>query len=78
MREIWPVFLLVASTGVMGQSGFTPEAYLDFDFTVADVHTQPTEPGGAVVGNVLHVGNDKINLAVVIAPNSADANGKIC
>lgn len=50
----------------------------DFDFTVADVHTQPTEPGGAVVGNVLHVGNGKINLAVVIAPNSADGNGQTC
>ncbi len=38
------------------------------DFTVADVHTQPTEPSGAVVGNVLHVGNGWINMAVVIAP----------
>jgi hypothetical protein len=42
---------------------------LSVDFTVADVHTQPTDFGGAVVGNVLHVGNGMINLGVFIAGN---------
>jgi hypothetical protein len=47
------------------------------DFTVADVHTQPTEPGGAVVGNVLHVGNGLINMAVVIAPCNTGSGEQI-
>src|SRR6056297_348217 len=50
----------------------------DFDFTVADVHTQPTEPGGAVVGNVLHVGNGLINLGVFIAPGTAEPGRTMC
>lgn len=45
----------------------------DPDFTVADVHTQPTEPNGAEVGNVLHVGNGLINMAVVIAPSNTSS-----
>ncbi len=35
------------------------------DFIVADVHTQPTDKNGALVGHVLHAGTGKINLAVV-------------
>lgn len=50
----------------------------DFDFTVADVHTQPTEPGGAVVGNVLHVGNGLINLGVFIAPGTVETGRSMC
>ncbi|MCP4313007.1 MAG: DUF3160 domain-containing protein [Bacteroidetes bacterium] len=42
------------------------------DFTVADVHTQPTELNGAVVGNVLHVGNGKINTGVFLAENTCN------
>ena len=42
---------------------------LGMDFTVADVHTQPTEYNGAVVGNVLHVGNGMINMGIFIADN---------
>lgn len=48
---------------------FDLEKGLSRDFTVADVHTQPTDFGGAVVGNVLHVGNGMINLGVFIAGN---------
>jgi hypothetical protein len=36
---------------------------------VADVHTQPTDYYGAVVGNVLHVGNGLINMGVFFAEN---------
>lgn len=42
---------------------------LSQDFTVADVHTQPTDYSGAVVGNVLHVGNGVINMGVFLAEN---------
>lgn len=48
----------------------------DQDFTVADVHTQPTDPGGAPVGKVLHVGNGRINMAAVIAPCNAGSGAQ--
>ena len=37
------------------------------DYLVADVHTQPTDYFGAIVGRVLHVGVGKINLGVFLA-----------
>ena len=42
------------------------------DYIVADVHTQPTDKEGNIVGNVLHVGVGKINLGIFIAecPNN--------
>lgn len=39
------------------------------DFVIADVHTQPTDEFGSVVGRVLHVGVGKVNLGVFIAPS---------
>lgn len=42
---------------------------LNWDYTVADVHTQPTDEFGNVVGHVLHVGNGYINMGVFLAPN---------
>ena len=43
------------------------------DYTIADVHTQPTDSFGNMVGNVLHVGVGKINLGVFLAQSpSAD------
>jgi hypothetical protein len=42
---------------------------LNWDFVVADVHTQPTDQAGNVVGHVLHVGNGYINSGVFLAPN---------
>jgi hypothetical protein len=42
---------------------------LNWDFVVADVHTQPTDEFGNVVGYVLHVGNGYINKGVFLAPN---------
>jgi Protein of unknown function (DUF3160) len=35
---------------------FNPETALEFDPTIADVHTQPTDEAGNPVGHVLHVG----------------------
>ena len=39
------------------------------DFVIADVHTQPTDEGGAIVGKVLHVAVGPINLGVFLAPS---------
>jgi hypothetical protein len=48
---------------------FDVEKGLNWDFTVADVHTQPTEFSGAVVGKVLHVGNGNVNMGIFLAEN---------
>ena len=48
---------------------FNVEKGLSHDFTVADVHTQPTTYEGARIGKVLHVGNGLINMGVFLAPN---------
>lgn len=37
----------------------------EFDPTIADVHTQPTEVGGAEVGRVLHVGTGASRASVL-------------
>lgn len=37
------------------------------DYTIVDVHTQPTDEDGGIVGNVLHAGVGKINLGVFLA-----------
>ncbi|MBN2212614.1 MAG: DUF3160 domain-containing protein [Bacteroidales bacterium] len=42
---------------------------LSWDFVVADIHTQPTDEFGAIVGYVYHVGNGFINNGVFLAPN---------
>src|SRR4029078_9956792 len=39
---------------------------LEFDPTVADVHTQPTDEGGNPVGHVLPVGTGAARLMVVV------------
>ncbi len=51
---------------------FDQEKALWMDFTVADVHTQPTDEAGLRVGNVLHVGNGKINMGVFLAENTCN------
>lgn len=44
------------------------------DHIVADIHTIPTNCGGAFVGWVKHVGTGQINLGVFITPNSTNQN----
>jgi len=44
----------------------------DPDYVVADVHTQPTDEHGNMVGNVLHVGTGQINMALIIAVDPVD------
>jgi len=43
------------------------EASVEFDPTIADVHTQPTDAFGVPVGRVLHVGTGSARLMVVTA-----------
>ncbi len=50
---------------------FDPDKAVLEDYTVADIHTQPTDEFGKVVGNVLHVGNGKIDIGIFIAENTA-------
>ena len=45
-----------------GEGGFFKE-----DLVVADVHTQPTDAAGSMVGKVLHAGTGPVNMAVVVA-----------
>lgn len=46
------------------------------DYTVVDVHTQPTDEAGNVVGRVLHTGIGNINLGVFVA-NSPFAQNQL-
>ncbi len=43
------------------------------NFVVADVHTQPTDRFGTIVGKVLHVGTSTVNMALVIAEDPSDS-----
>ncbi|HDS08531.1 MAG TPA: DUF3160 domain-containing protein [Bacteroides sp.] len=56
-------------TGWFTDLFFDVEKGLWMDFTVADVHTQPTTYEGTVIGKVMHVGNGLINMGVFLAPN---------
>jgi hypothetical protein len=42
------------------------------DFVVADVHTQPTDEAGNIIGKILHVATGKINTALVLADDPRD------
>jgi hypothetical protein len=53
--------------GWYGQLFFDPESGPEYDPTIADVHTQPTDEGGAPVGRVLHVGTGRPRLMVLTA-----------
>jgi hypothetical protein len=53
--------------GWYGKLFAAPNLALEYDPTIADVHTQPTDEGGNVVGKVLHVGTGAARLMVVIA-----------
>lgn len=48
------------------------EATDDPNLIIADVHTQPADEDGNIVGNVLHVGTGYINMAVIIADNKKE------
>jgi hypothetical protein len=50
---------------------FAPGAAAEFDPTIADVHTQPTDEGGNPVGRVLHAGTGYARLMVMTAETCA-------
>ena len=69
--------MLIQNYGVCGEPpyrGWYPKLYYsinklsEMDFTVVDVHTQPTDEAGNMVGKVLHTGVGKINMGFFIAP----------
>jgi hypothetical protein len=45
--------------------GYQTQRDTEFDPTIADVHTQPADAGGGIVGRVLHVGTGPARLMVV-------------
>ncbi|XYH95868.1 DUF3160 domain-containing protein [Sorangium sp. So ce1128] len=55
------------ATGWYAQLFFDTLKSVTQDPTIADVHTQPTDAGGAPVGRVLHVGTGLPRLMVVTA-----------
>ncbi len=58
------------------QYGMNPHVLKSFEtgFCVADVHTQPSDESGSLVGKVLHVATGAPNLAVVIAKDIDDCS----
>lgn len=60
-------------TGWYSELFYDPNDAAKGDFIVADVHTQPTDQFGNVVGNVLHVGVGMVNLGVFLAPSPSNA-----
>jgi len=57
----------VGAEGWYARLFFSPWTSVEFEPTIADVHTQPTDEGGNMVGNVLHVGTGMSRLMVVTA-----------
>jgi hypothetical protein len=53
---------------------FVQEDAAKNDFTIVDIHTQPTDEYGNVVGKVLHTGVGNVNLGVFIAGNPLNRN----
>jgi len=53
---------------------FTRDKAIEFDPTIADVHTQPADEGGAIVGKVLHVATGTPRLMVVTANTCTGAH----
>lgn len=43
---------------------YEPQRGLMEDFLVVDVHTQPTDEFGSVIGKIMHVGTGKVNMGV--------------
>lgn len=56
-------------TGWFSELFYDPWKAAEMDYVIADVHTQPTDSTGMVVGKILHVGVGKINLGCFIAPS---------
>jgi len=70
-------------SGAPPYSGWYGELYLNGeemtkpDYITVDIHTQPTDEVGALVGKVLHAGLGKINLGVFMVPQPGTKNNYI-
>ncbi|MFQ6678028.1 MAG: DUF3160 domain-containing protein [Fidelibacterota bacterium] len=51
-------------------------AYED-DYIVADVHTQPTDASGSMVGRVLHVGVGQVNLGIYLVDQTPSGDSSL-
>lgn len=56
---------------------FTRDKSIEFDPTIADVHTQPADAAGAIVGKVLHVATGLPRLMVVTADTCTGARAYV-
>ncbi len=59
----------LSNLGWYGRLFFDPNGALEYDPIVADVHTQPTDEYGNLVGRVLHVGTGVPRVMTVVAEN---------
>jgi len=57
---------------------YIPEDAAEGDFVIADVHTQPTDQFGNVVGHVLHVGVGKVNLGIFLVYSPSNNYEPMC
>jgi hypothetical protein len=63
-----------ATSGWYGNLIFNQALAEDADYTIVDVHTQPYDAAGILVGKVLHAAVGKINLGVFLAQSPSAAN----
>jgi hypothetical protein len=56
----------IKNPGWYGRLFYDAESAVEYDPTIADVHTQPTDEGGNPVGRVLHAGTGFARLMVVV------------
>jgi hypothetical protein len=80
-EEIQFLKTMVYTGGICGEplaAGWYSELYYNPDdvirkeFVVADVHTQPTDGAGIVVGRVLHAGVGKVDIGVFLADSPSN------
>jgi len=57
----------LSALGWYGKLYYSPYTAIEFDPSIADVHTQPTDEAGSPVGKVLHVGTGRPRTLAVIA-----------
>jgi len=59
-------------TGWFADLFYDPYDAVKYDYLIVDVHTQPTDAGGNVVGRVLHVGVGEVNLGIFLTNSPSD------
>ncbi|MFY0685767.1 MAG: DUF3160 domain-containing protein [Cyclobacteriaceae bacterium] len=55
--------------GWLSELFYQKSGFIEGDIIVADIHTQPTDENGNIVGKVLHTGTGLFDLGVFIAPS---------